>query len=45
MIKDVVWNSMKFCGVVPTISTKTSVEFEVNIYATYKLIALKVFIF
>lgn len=49
MMKDVVWNSMKFCGVVPTISTKTydstSVEFEVNIYATYKLIALKVFIF
>lgn len=36
MIKDVVWNLMKFCGVVFTIFIKIYdlifVEFEVNIY-------------
>lgn len=49
MIKDVVWNLMKFCGVVFTIFIKIYdlifVEFEVNIYVIYKLIVLKVFIF
>lgn len=45
MIKDVVWNLMKFCGVVFTIFIKIFVEFEVNIYVIYKLIVLKVFIF
>lgn len=49
MIKDVVWNSMKFCGVVPTISTKTydstSVEFEVYIYIYLQIDCLKSFHF